>query len=81
MDWDEVVKNMDAKGPISAEMFRSNYLTEETIGIVPKNMYRESNKPYSNSSIEWLELVTFQRKSNIRHALHNVGEKVIFHPS
>ncbi|XP_046857163.1 uncharacterized protein LOC124450550 [Xenia sp. Carnegie-2017] len=58
-------------------VFHSNYLKEKTIGIVPRNMYRDSNKPYSNSAIEWLEFVSFQTKSNIKHALHNGGEKVI----
>ena len=40
-------------------------------------MYRNSNKPYSNSLIEWLEFVAFQTKSVIRHALSHGGEKTI----
>ena len=43
-------------------------------------MYRENNKPYSNSSIEWLQLVSFQTKSNSKHAQLYGGEKVIFDP-
>jgi hypothetical protein len=57
-------------------VYRSNYLKENTIGIIPKNMYRSSNKPYSKSSIEWLEFIAAQTNSKIQHAA-NVGEKVV----
>lgn len=57
-------------------VYRSKYLKEKTIGIVPKNMYRNGNKPYSKSSIEWLEFIAAQTNSKIQHAV-NGGEKVI----
>ena len=41
-------------------VYRSKYLKENTIGILPKNLYRNSNKPYSKSSIEWLEFISAQ---------------------
>ena len=34
-------------------VYRSKYLKEKTIGIIPKNLYRDGNKPFSKSSIEW----------------------------
>ena len=51
-------------------------MKEKTIGIIPKNLYRDSNKPFSKSSIEWLEFITAQTNSKILHAC-NGGEKVI----
>ena len=57
-------------------VYRSKYLKENTIGIVPKNLYRNSNKPYSKSSIEWLEFIAAQTNSKILHAC-NGGEKMI----
>ena len=55
----------------------ANYLKKETIAIVPQNMYRSGNKPYSKSSIEWLEFVAAQTNSVIRHAVSGGGEKEI----
>ena len=57
-------------------VYRSIYLKEKTIGIVPKNLYRDSNKPYSKSSIEWLEFIAAQTNSKISHAC-NGGERVV----
>jgi hypothetical protein len=57
-------------------VYRSNYLKENTIGIIPKNMYRTGNKPYFKSSTEWLEFIAAQTNSKIQHAA-NVGEKVV----
>ena len=57
-------------------VYRAKYLKEKTIGIVPQNMYHGVNKPYSKSSIEWLEFVAAQTNSVIRHAV-NGGEKEI----
>ena len=57
-------------------VYRSKYLKKDMIGIVPKNMYHGANKPYSKSSIEWLEFVAAQTNSVIRHAV-NGGEKAI----
>ena len=57
-------------------VYRSKYLKENTIAILPKNLYRDSNKPFSKSSIEWLQFISFQTNSNIQHAI-NGGEKVI----
>ena len=42
----------------------------------PKNLYCNSNKPYSKSSIEWLEFIAAERNSKILHAC-NGGEKMI----
>ncbi len=58
-------------------VYRSKYLKKDTIGIVPKNLYSNSNKPYSKSSIEWLEFIAAQKKLTITHAC-NGGEKKIF---
>ena len=58
-------------------VYRANYLKKETIAIVPQNMYRSGNKPYSKSSIEWLEFVAAQTNSVIRHAVSGGGEKEI----
>ena len=44
---------------------------------MPKNLYRGANRPFSKSSIEWLEFVSVQTNSVIRHAV-NGGEKAIF---
>ena len=41
-------------------VYRSKYLKEKTIGIIPKNLYRDSNKPFSKSSVEWLEFIAAQ---------------------
>ena len=57
-------------------VYRSKYLKEKTIGIIPKNLYRDSNKPFSKSSIEWLEFIAAQTNTKILHAC-NGGEKVI----
>jgi hypothetical protein len=40
-------------------------------------MYRGGNKPFSKSSIEWLEFVSVQTNSVIQHAV-NCGEKMMF---
>ncbi|XP_046856165.1 uncharacterized protein LOC124449275 [Xenia sp. Carnegie-2017] len=60
-------------------IYRSKYLQPNTIGIVPKNMYRNSNKPFSQSAIVWLEFVSAQTKCKIQHAL-NGGEKKVEDP-
>ena len=57
-------------------IYRSNYLPKDIIGIVPKHFYGSASKPYSNSSLEWLESVSFQTNSVILHA-KNGGEKRI----
>lgn len=44
-------------------VYRWKYLKEKTIGVVPKNMYRSGNKPYSKSSIEWLEFIIAAQKN------------------
>ena len=41
-------------------VYRSKYLKENIIGIVLKNLYRNSDKPYSKSLIEWLEFIFAQ---------------------
>ena len=56
-------------------VYRSKYLKEKTIGIIPKNLHRDSNKPFSKSWIEWLEFIAAQTDSKILHAC-NGGEKV-----
>ena len=38
-------------------VYRSKYLNEKSIGIIPKNLYRDGNKPFSKTSIEWLEFI------------------------
>ena len=55
-------------------VYRSKYLKEKT--NLPENLYRDSNKPFSKSSIEWLEFIAAQTNSKILHAC-NGGEKVI----
>ncbi|XP_046862275.1 uncharacterized protein LOC124455682 [Xenia sp. Carnegie-2017] len=60
-------------------IYRSKYLQPNTIGIVPKNMYRNSNKPFSQSAIVWLEFVSAQTNCKIQHAL-NGGEKKVEDP-
>ena len=57
-------------------VYRSKYLKEKTIGIIPKNLYHGGNKPYSKSSLEWLEFISAQTNSKILHAV-NGGEKMI----
>jgi hypothetical protein len=57
-------------------VYRSKYLKEKTIGVIPKNLYRNGKKPYSKSSIEWLEFISVQTKTKIQHADHG-GERVI----
>ena len=66
---------------IAPSLFRNGCLPleifeEKTIGIIPKNLYRDGNKPYSKSSIECLELISVQTKTQIQHALHG-DERVI----
>ena len=39
-------------------------------------MYRDGNKPFSKSSIEWLEFIAAQTNLKILHAVHG-GEKAI----
>ena len=66
-------------GTIAASVmavYRSKYLKEKTIGVVPKNLYRDCNKPYSKSSIEWLEFIAAQTNSKLSHAC-NGGERVV----
>ena len=58
-------------------VYHANYLKKETSAIVPQNMYHSGNKPYSKSSIEWLEFVAAQTNSVIRHAVSGGGEKEI----
>ena len=57
-------------------VYRSKYLKQKTIGIIPKNLYRDGNKPFSKSSIEWLELIASQTNTKILHVVHG-GEKAI----
>ena len=57
-------------------VYRSKYLKQKTIGIIPKNLYRDGNKPFSKSSIEWLEFIASQTNTKILHAVHG-GEKAI----
>ena len=57
-------------------VYRSKYLKEKSIGIIPKNLYRDGNKPFSKTSIEWLEFIAAQTNSKILHAVHG-GEKTI----
>ena len=58
-------------------VYRPKYLKENIIGIVLKNLYRNSDKPYSKSSIEWLEFIAAQTNSNILHACNGGDEKII----
>ena len=58
-------------------IYRSKYLKKDTIAIVPRNMYHGGNKPFSKSSIEWIEFISYQTKSKILHSA-NGGEKQIF---
>ena len=65
--------------PIAAAVmavYRSKYLNEKSIDIIPKNLYRDGNKPFSKTSIEWLEFIAAQTKSKILHAVYG-GEKAI----
>ena len=57
-------------------VYRSKYLKKKSIGIIPKNWYRGSSKPFSKSSIEWLEFIAIQTNSKILHSVHG-GEKAI----
>ena len=57
-------------------VYRSKYLKEKSIGIIPKKLYRDGNKPFSKTSIEWLEFIAAQTNSKILHAVHG-GEKTI----
>ena len=58
-------------------VFRSNFLTPNTIAIVPKDMYRGMQKLYSLSSIQWLEFVSYVTNKKIQHA-DNKGEHRIY---
>ena len=65
--------------PIAAAVmavYCSKYLKQKTIGIIPKNLYGDGNKPFSKSSIEWLEFIASQTNTKILHAVHG-GEKAI----
>ena len=57
-------------------VYRSKHLNEKSIGIIPKNLYRDGNKPFSKTSIEWLEFIAAQTNSKILHVVHG-GEKTI----
>lgn len=56
-------------------VFRSNYLEEETIGIVPHGGYSRAEKQ-SIKAIKWLKWVSHSEKIQIRHA-RNMGEQKI----
>ena len=58
-------------------IYQSKYLKKDTISIVPRNMYHGGNKPFSKSSIEWIEFISYQTKSKTLHNA-NGGEKQIF---
>ena len=58
-------------------VYRPKYLKENIIGIVLKNLYRNSDKPYSKSSIKWLEFIAAQTNSKILHACNGGDEKMI----
>ena len=40
-------------------IYRENYLPKDTIGIVPKYVYGSATKPYSKSSLEWLDKFSY----------------------
>ena len=41
-------------------VYRFKYLKEKTISIIPKNLYHDSDKPFSKSLIEWLKFIAAQ---------------------
>ena len=57
-------------------VYRSKYLKQKPTGIILKNLYRDGNKPFSKSSIEWLEFIASQTNTKILHVVHG-GEKEI----
>lgn len=54
------------------QVFRTKYLEEETIGIVPHGGYRKAEKQ-SLIAIKWLKWTSYIEKIQIRHAM-NMGE-------
>lgn len=59
------------------KVFRQNYLTEETIGVIPVNGYRLSEMQ-SVVALKWLYLVEINNNIEIQHA----GRRLeVFHPA
>ncbi|KAL0146560.1 hypothetical protein M9458_058191 [Cirrhinus mrigala] len=55
------------------KVFKTLFLTKETIALTHKNAYINQYKSYSNPSIEWLEYIKASRNVDVHHAL-NHGE-------
>ena len=62
--------------------YKSKYMPENHIAIVPKHNYKGIQKQYSKESIQWLDFVMHKTKKYIRHALNSdaLGEFTIFDP-
>ncbi|XP_052426447.1 uncharacterized protein LOC127968976 [Carassius gibelio] len=55
------------------KVFKTLFLTKDTIALTHKNAYINQYKAYSNPSIQWLEYIKASRNVDVHHAL-NYGE-------
>ncbi|XP_049338297.1 uncharacterized protein LOC125803858 isoform X1 [Astyanax mexicanus] len=58
---------------VCLKIFRTHFLTDNTLAIPPHDDYISRQKSFSNSAIQWLEYLSDRGKIPIRHAL-NEGE-------
>lgn len=57
-------------------VFRTNYLTPDTLAITPPDNYRRQHKAFSHDSIQYLQWVSHKNNIHIKHAL-NGGEQCV----
>ncbi|MGL5746774.1 MAG: DNA polymerase, partial [Weissella cibaria] len=55
------------------KVFKTNFLTRDTLALTHDNAYVTQAKTFSNESIQWLEYVKASRNVDVHHAL-NYGE-------
>lgn len=58
------------------KVFKTLFLTKETIALTHKNAYINQYKSYSNPSIEWLEYIKASRNTGVYHALNHGKAKL-----
>ena len=57
-------------------VYKTNFLTKDTIALTYEGAYLNQNKTYSSVSIQWLEYLMYSEKTDIRHALNHGEEKI-----
>ncbi len=57
------------------QVYRQNFLTENTIGLIPPGGYREKGR-FGNTALKWLKYISANKGIHIQHA-RNGGEKKI----